>query len=224
MRRHGTAYVVYVLAVVGFGFLLVPGARSQYGPGNAKLQGMVKSAEGKAMEGVVVSAREAGKSFTTSVFTDSQGAYSFPRLEPGKFAVWAQAVGFDAARSDLDLKDNQNEKLNLELKPLQDFHKQLSASEWLNSIPDSDQNDARMKQILVSNCTGCHQIGFLIQNRFDEAGWGKMINLMERFAALGYEMPEAKPNAMMVTGSPRMRRAPVRLKGVPFSTSAEAGA
>ena len=47
---------------------------------------------------VVVSARASGKSLTTSVFTDRQGNYAFPSLDAGQYRVWAQAVGFEAAR------------------------------------------------------------------------------------------------------------------------------
>ena len=48
-------------------------AQSSGAPG--VIQGNIKSADGGPMEGVVVSARASGKSFTTSVFTDRQGNY-----------------------------------------------------------------------------------------------------------------------------------------------------
>ena len=56
------------------------------------IQGTIKSADGALMEGVVVSARASGKSFTTSVFTDRQGNYAFPSL------TWA---GTDCGRRPL---------------------------------------------------------------------------------------------------------------------------
>ena len=36
-----------------------------------------------------------------------------------------------------------------------------------------------MKKIFMNNCTGCHPPGYLLQFRFDEAGWSKVIDLMK---------------------------------------------
>ena len=55
------------------------------------ISGTVTDADGSPMEGVIVSARESDQSFTTSVFTDSEGYYYFPSLDTGQYAVWAQA-------------------------------------------------------------------------------------------------------------------------------------
>src|ERR1700681_3659744 len=68
------------------------------------LTGTITSASGEKMEGVAVSARQIGKSFTTTVFTDASGVYYFPPLEEGKYKFWAQAITYDAAIvEDLDL-------------------------------------------------------------------------------------------------------------------------
>src|SRR3990172_8496053 len=65
------------------------------------LMGTVKSSDGKLMEGVAVSARANSQTFTTSVFTDQDGQYYFPALSNGRYKVWAQAVGFEAARGEV---------------------------------------------------------------------------------------------------------------------------
>ena len=51
----------------------------------AALAGQVSSAAEGAMEGVLVSAKRAGSTVTTTVVSDSKGHFSFPasRLEPG---------------------------------------------------------------------------------------------------------------------------------------------
>src|SRR5439155_3115205 len=61
------------------------------------LTGQVSSAEEGAMEGVLVSAKKAGSTITTTVVSDKQGRYSFPaaRLEPGKYALKVRAAGYD---------------------------------------------------------------------------------------------------------------------------------
>ena len=77
----------WILAIA----LLVAGFSAQA----ATLTGTVTSADGKPMEGVAVSARAADKTFTTTVYTEGNGRYSFPALAAGQYAIWAQAVGFD---------------------------------------------------------------------------------------------------------------------------------
>src|SRR5712664_3252085 len=54
------------------------------------LTGAIHSADNKPMEGVTVSARDATKTITTTVFTDDQGQYAFPPLDQGQYQVWAQ--------------------------------------------------------------------------------------------------------------------------------------
>ena len=80
-----------------------PTAQSVAGPG--VIQGNITSAAGTPMEGVIVSARASDDSFTTSVFTDRQGRYVFPSLAAGQYRVWAQAVGFEAGRSEFAMAD-----------------------------------------------------------------------------------------------------------------------
>ena len=61
------------------------------------LTGQVTSAEEGAMEGVLVSAKTTGSTITTTVVSDAQGRYRFPRarLEPGDYAIRIKAVGYD---------------------------------------------------------------------------------------------------------------------------------
>ena len=61
------------------------------------LTGKVTSAEEGAMEGVLVSARSAGATVTTTVVSDRDGRYEFPRarLEPGDYALRIRAIGYE---------------------------------------------------------------------------------------------------------------------------------
>ena len=142
------------------------------------VMGTVKSADGKPMEGVAVSARAQDASFTVSVFTNQDGEYYFPSLSNGQYRIWAQAVGFDTARSEQSVAGGKKISQNFTLKPLQDFHKQLSATEWADSLPSDTPADNRMKQILHYNCSSCHITGFILAKKFDANGWGMMINYM----------------------------------------------
>src|SRR3989475_7009460 len=61
------------------------------------LAGKVSSAEEGAMEGVLVSAKNAGSTVTITVVSGAQGRYAFPsgKLEPGRYAIRVRAVGYD---------------------------------------------------------------------------------------------------------------------------------
>ena len=67
------------------------------------LHGVIRAANGSTVEGVAVSARAMGKTFTTTVFSDEQGRYVFPPLDDGRYHLWAQAVGFDRPSAELML-------------------------------------------------------------------------------------------------------------------------
>jgi streptogramin lyase len=43
-----------------------------------------------------------------------------------------------------------------------------------------------MKQVLYVACTGCHSLDLTLQNKFDEAGWNKIIRSMENSFYNGY--------------------------------------
>ncbi len=194
MSRNKYLYLVPVLAVILIGFWRVPKTYSQNAAGGNVLQGIVKSSDGKPMEGVTVSIRGVGKTYTTSVFTQADGTFLSPRLEKNKYRIWAQAVGFEPAQTDVQISD-QPAKVNLEVAPMTDFHKQLSGAEYVYSLPETDPGDRRMKEIFVRTCTDCHPVSYPLQNRFDQKGWGIIINQMS-FG--GYPREGATPNAMML--------------------------
>lgn len=159
------------------------------------IAGSVKSADGTPMEGVGVSARHRDKTYTTTVYTDKSGNYAFPALDAGQYRVWAQTVGFDAGSADRQLAAGGRVAQNFSLKTTTDIAPQLSGSEWLASLPEATPEDRRGKRIFSSQCTGCHTASFVLQNRFDEKGWGIIIDMMS-VGGLDYS-PTATRNAMM---------------------------
>ncbi len=161
------------------------------------LSGSVKSSDGKPLEGVGVSARGVGETFTTTVYTDESGRYLFPPIGSGQYKVWAQAIGFETSRADASLAGGAKKQVDLTLASLSDFHKQLSGTEWAASLPEDTPDDRRMKTVFINNCSGCHQVSFLLQNRFDAAGWGAVITLMEKMLSIGYAPEDAKPNPVI---------------------------
>jgi streptogramin lyase len=118
------------------------------------------------------------------VFTDENGIYAFPLLDKGAYKVWAQAVGYETARSGVDLAGKQSRQ-DLVLKSLKDFSSQLTGEEWMASLPGDGFKDRREKAIFVNNCTACHQAGFPLQNKFDAAGWKTIVEVMSKTGPLG---------------------------------------
>lgn len=193
--------IVLIFAVVAAAsFLLFSGAQdsfSQSASPSGALSGTVKSADGKALEGVGVSARADNETFTTTVYTDDAGRYFFPPLKAAQYRVWAQAVGFEPSKADAVLSGGAKKQVDLNLAGLSDFHKQLSGTEWAASLPDDTPDDRRMKTVFINNCSGCHQVSFLLQNRFDAAGWSAVMTLMEKMLSIGYAPQDATPNSVI---------------------------
>jgi len=162
-------------STMGLAAFLTAGAASA-----ALLTGAVTAANGEKMGGVTVSAKAAGSTITTSVYTDDQGNYYFPQLPDGNYHVWAQALGYDYTDGNVDL--NGVKRQNFSLKVLTDFEtkiRQAPGDVLLNALPDKTADDARMKQLVRSECTGCHTPSFPLQNKFDVAGWTAVLKLME---------------------------------------------
>jgi virginiamycin B lyase len=156
-------------------------------PAGGLLRGAVRGANGKALEGVVVSARETGKTFTTSVYTDGNGNYLFPSLDRGQYRVWAQAVGYKRALAELSLSSEESQQ-DFTLKAITDYSIELSGAEWVSALPSKTWQERRMKEIFQHNCTACHTPGFVLQNRFDEAGWRAVLSAMENVLYFRYDM------------------------------------
>ena len=152
---------------------------------SAILFGTVRDAGGHPIEGVAVSAAAAGSTITTSVYTDDQGRYYFPPGSAGKYKVWAQAVGFQAGRADVELTTTDHSKQDFRLSVAKDFERQLTSPEWLSSLPEGTPEDVRLRLIFVHNCTTCHSAAFALQNRFDEAGWKAILARMETINVYG---------------------------------------
>ena len=96
---------------------------------NAAMAGQVTSVEEGPMEGVLVSARKAGSMITTTVVTDQQGRYAFPRarLEPGDYALRIRAIGYEMERPvTVSIRGQQATTADLTLRKTHDLASQLT--------------------------------------------------------------------------------------------------
>jgi streptogramin lyase/mono/diheme cytochrome c family protein len=162
------------------------------------LSGAITSATGEKLGGVTVSAKLEGSTITTSVYTDESGAYYFPPMAAGKYKVWAQALGFETAKGDVDL--SAAKKQNLTLAAMTDPERrwrQLPGEVMVAALPEESADDARIKKVFTNQCTGCHSPGYILQFRFDEAGWNKIINLMKMVQNTGVMPANPKANEII---------------------------
>ena len=144
------------------------------------LTGVISSSSGQKLDGVTVSAKMEGSTITTSIYTDEKGVYFFPPLPAGKYSVWAQALGFETAKSSVDLTGGHHQDFTLQ--PITDVerrYRQLPSELVVAALPEATPQDALMKKIFMNNCNSCHPPGYALQFRFDEEGWSKVIDLMK---------------------------------------------
>ena len=114
------------------------------------------------------------------------GQLLFPADAAGKYDVWAQALAFETTKSEVDL--SAREAQDLVLKPMTDPERrwrQLPGEMMVAALPEETAEDARIKKIFTNNCTGCHAPSYVLQFRFDEDGWSKIIDLMKVVANTG---------------------------------------
>src|SRR5262245_3459457 len=93
--RHGILRLALLIAVASVVTTMPPVLVAE--SDHVALSGFVTSADEGPMEGVLVSAKKTGSAITTTVVTDAQGRYRFPRarLEPGAYTVRIRAIGYD---------------------------------------------------------------------------------------------------------------------------------
>ena len=163
------------------------------------LSGTITSHSGQKLEGVTVSAKLEGSTITTSVYTDTAGNYFFPPLPTGKYRVWAQTLGFETSKGAVELSAARRQDFTLqEMTDSERRFRQLPGEMMVAALPEASADDARAKKIFMNNCTGCHSTSYVLQFRFDEAGWNKIIDLMKVVPVTGvYPGPNAKPNQII---------------------------
>ena len=203
MKNAKRLWVIALLAAgtAGIGLCAVSAKSAPAQQAEVLLAGSVKSDTGAKLDGVTVSARAAGSTITTSVFTDENGNYYFPRMAEDKYRVWAQAEGFEAGKAEVNLSGTAGRQ-DFTLATLKDnleIVKQMTGQEYVTSLPEDTPEHRKMKDVFYNTCTGCHEPSYILQNRFDEKGWEAMLNLMSRVYNGGgeYAGPDMAPFPVM---------------------------
>ena len=163
---------------------------------DALLSGTIRSSSGEPMGGVTVSAKADGASIATTVFTDGSGEYVFPPLPAGHYRVSAQGLTFETAKAEVDLGAPRRQ--DFAMAPMRDFVRQLPGDVLLAALPQETPEDARLQTLVRNNCTGCHTPSFVLQHKFDEAGWTAIIDLMKNVNSGGInQAPQRPPNGVL---------------------------
>jgi virginiamycin B lyase len=152
-------------------------AQTTAGMGPVALQGTVSSAQEGAMEGVLVSAKRAGSTITTTVVTDQKGHYAFPasRLQPGHYDITTRAIGYrlkDARAA--DVAGGATAPADIALEKVSDLHQladQLSNGDWLNSMPGNG-----------FGCADCHTLQRIVNSTHTADEWMKVIPRMATYS------------------------------------------
>jgi streptogramin lyase len=155
------------------------GHRLLGGPG-----GVVKSAKGDPLEGVMVQLVAARTAIRTTVYSNADGRYEFPKLEPGTYTLRiAQprefhphvkesiAINGSTRLDDIILSRLTSSEL---LPPTPEIAAQMTGSEWLLSLSGTGEE----KRLLTTNCNWCHAYQQIFRNRYDEHGWRQIVNRM----------------------------------------------
>ena len=147
------------------------------------LTGVVRSAEEGPMEGVVVTARREGATFTVSVISDARGEYAFPRshVEPGRYDLSIRAAGYDLRTGGTPaVTAGQTASLDLELVPTSDLASQLSSLEWVMSMPGTTEQKDRLVYQPVS-CAYCHTYERIMKSRHTADEFVAVITRMQTY-------------------------------------------
>ena len=146
-RARNTTLRRVVCVVLGLTLGVAAQARAQ--SNGVLLPGTITDATGETMEGVVVSVRADGSNLTTSVYTDADGIYVFPRMDPQPFQLRAQAVSYLAGRADAR-PSGAVYRHDFVMQSIEHFEAQLPGDRWVAALPEDTPEDRRMKTVFRS--------------------------------------------------------------------------
>ena len=146
--------------------------------------GVVKTAKGDLLEGMMVQLIAKDTAIRTTVYTDANGRYEFPKLAAGTYTLRIaqpreffpyvkEEMAIEGANNlaDISLERMTNSDV---LPPYPEIAAQMTGSEWLMSLSGTGTE----KRLLTVNCNWCHSYQQIFRNHYDEASWGKIVYRM----------------------------------------------
>lgn len=151
------------------------------------LNGRVVDADGDALGGVFVTARDPTSGIETTVYSDAEGHFALPRSVPAGTTVRAHHARLEDASITLETTT----PLPLELAPAsaRDPLLRASTAAWFAPIPDDDT-----KREFLLNCASCHEIAagriYKDGKLRDHARWVEGITMMKALDAYAVIPPD----------------------------------
>jgi streptogramin lyase len=166
----------------------------------ASVSGKVVDASGKAMEGVTVSAFDAEREMSVSVFSQADGSFKIDGLRDATFTVRGRLIGdLDTAQEGVKAGASG---LSLAMKPATGdaLNAQRTADNLFGLMKfDNDDDKANFKM----SCGYCHQIGTAgFRSPEEPVDWETMITRMDGFGGLYKHTQETIVNRIVNTYSP----------------------
>src|SRR2546426_8002701 len=167
-------------------FIFTPVVHAQSGhPMLGGARGVVTSSKGALLEGMAMQLVSHKNAIRTTVYSDRDGKYEFPKLEAGWYtlrvarpleykpyqrdAVWIEGT---TSLDEIVLERVTESEF---LPPTPEILAQLTDAEWLYNLPGTVQE----KKIFSDTCgSGCHNYHQSLRDRFDDKGWGLMLDRM----------------------------------------------
>jgi virginiamycin B lyase len=186
--------------------LALAGASPAFAAG-AALTGTVTSAKEGAMEGVLVTAKKDGANMSVTVVSDAAGRYGFPegRLTPGHYSLKVRAVGYvlDGPR-DVTV-GAAAATANLKLNTTANMAPQLTNSEWLMSIPGTEQEKRG-----IAGCGSCHTLTLPLSSTYTKEQLAS--DVLPRMGLMSSQaFPRAVQTRVVESGRARAAEATERL-------------
>jgi virginiamycin B lyase len=147
-------------------------------------KGAVKTDGGEPLEGIMVQLISQKSNMRTTVYSNLEGRYEFPRLEGGTYTLRiARPREFlPYSKDQIEVRDRaQFEDIVLRrvtplelLPPAKEIMAQMTGTEWLMSLSGTGEE----KRLLTLNCNFCHSYQQIFRNHYDEAGWTQIVRRM----------------------------------------------
>src|SRR5258705_6275107 len=147
-------------------------------------KGLVKNAQGVPLEGMGVQLISDKTAIRTTVYSDQDGRYEFPKLESGSYTFRIalpreyqpfvkEKVAINGATAMDDIQLTRVTKLEL-LPPTREIEAQITGSEWLASPFRSGED----QELLTQECKFLHSYQQIFRNHYDEHGWAQIVARM----------------------------------------------
>jgi streptogramin lyase/mono/diheme cytochrome c family protein len=154
--------------------------------------GVVRASGGVPLEGIGIQLIAAKTAIRSTVYTDENGRYEFPSLEPGSYTLRVtRPLEFKPYQKDAvtirsadHLDDivltrlvSGGDTLATYLPPTPDVVSQLTGVEWMMNLPGTGQE----KHMFSMSCGfGCHSYQQIFRGRYDTASWRLIVERMTR--------------------------------------------